>query len=325
MNPADPVLAVRKLTLSLGSSSDLLVQDVDLTLYAGKTLGLVGESGSGKSLTALSIARLLPRAVRTVGGTVRLKDRELLALSEARMRAVRGGQIGMVFQDPGSALNPTLTIGGQIIETIRQHSPMSAAEAKTKAIEWLRRVHIPSAERRMGQYAHQLSGGMRQRVMLAIAFSCRPMVLIADEPTTALDVTVQAQILDLLAAIQAESGTAVLLITHDLGIVAERCDDVSVMYAGTIVESAPTSVLFRSPRHPYTKALLESLLDWRRPRTENPLPALAGQPPQPGEIVQGCPFAPRCPEAADDCLREKIALTVLDNGARTVRCIRALA
>jgi len=322
-----PMLQVSGLNVSIrqahSTRSIPVVQDVDLRLFAGKTLGLVGESGSGKSLTAMSIVRLLPRAIKVTSGSVLLGGRNLMGLSERQMRSVRGGQIGMVFQDPTSALNPTLTIGEQIVETIRQHGKVSGAEAKARAVDWLKRVQIPSADRRMRQYPHELSGGMRQRVMLAIAFSCQPSVLIADEPTTALDVTVQAQILDLLAAIQRESGTAVLLITHDLGIVAERCDQVAVMYAGRIVETASTRDLFQSPKHPYTRALLASLLDWRRPRTNGPLPALAGQPPRPGEQLPGCPFAPRCPQVMDECRVVTPPLVVLQDGSRTVRCLLA--
>jgi oligopeptide/dipeptide ABC transporter ATP-binding protein len=322
---AEPLLRVSGLNISIKQSHPSrmvpVVQDVDFSLFAGKTLGLVGESGSGKSLTAMSIVRLLPRAIKVTGGKAELDGKDLMSLTERQMRPIRGGRIGMVFQDPTAALNPTLTIGEQIAETIRQHSKVSASQARAAALEWLQKVQIPSGERRMRQYPHELSGGMRQRVMLAIAFSCRPLVLIADEPTTALDVTVQEQILDLMGSIQKESGSAVLLITHDLGIVAERCDQVAVMYAGRIVETAPTRELFDSPKHPYTKALLASLLDWRRPRIAGPLPALAGQPPTPSDVGQGCPFAPRCPAVMEACWTVTPPVLTSGDGQRSVRCL----
>ena len=236
------------------------------------------------------------------------------------MRAVRGARIAMVFQDPMTALNPTLTVGEQIVETILAHQKVSRAEARAQALDWLTRVRVALPDRRLRQYPHELSGGMRQRVMLAIAFSCRPEVLLADEPTTALDVTVQAQILDLMDDLKAELGTAIVLITHDLGVGRERCNDVAVMYAGQIVEYATAADLFTSPRHPYTQSLLASLPDWRRPRTDAPLPTLAGQPPPLTAIPPGCPFAPRCPKRFEACPTVVPANTVLENG-RTVRCL----
>ena len=296
------------------------VRGVSFDVAQGKTLGIVGESGSGKSVTALSLLRLIAPPGRVTGGTVRLAGQDLLQLPEKAMRDVRGARIAMVFQDPMTALNPTLTVGEQIVETILAHQQVSRGEARTQALDWLTRVRVSLPARRMGQYPHELSGGMRQRVLIAIAFSCRPEVLLADEPTTALDVTVQAQILDLMDELKAELGTAVVLITHDLGVVRERCDDVAVMYAGQIVEYAPASELFASPKHPYTQSLLASLPDWRRPRTDAPLPSLPGQPPSLTAIPPGCPFAPRCPKRFEPCPTVVPANTVLENG-RTVRCL----
>ena len=296
------------------------VRGVSFAVRKGETLGIVGESGSGKSVTALSILRLIAAPGRIVGGRVRLDGADLLGLPERQMREVRGARIAMVFQDPMTALNPTLTVGEQIVETILAHQKVSRTEARAQALDWLTRVRVSLPDRRMHQYPHELSGGMRQRVMLAIAFSCRPEVLLADEPTTALDVTVQAQILDLMEELKAELGTAIVLITHDLGVVRERCDDVAVMYAGQIVEYAAALDLFTSPKHPYTQSLLASLPDWRRPRTDAPLPTLAGQPPPLTAIPPGCPFAPRCPKRFEPCPTVVPANTRLENG-RTVRCL----
>ena len=296
------------------------VRGVSFAVHAGRTLGIVGESGSGKSVTALSILRLIAQPGRIVGGTVKLAGQDLLTLSERQMRDVRGARIAMVFQDPMTALNPTLTVGEQIVETILAHQPVSRREARSQALDWLARVRVSLPDRRMGQYPHELSGGMRQRVLIALAFSCRPEVLLADEPTTALDVTVQAQILDLMDDLKSELGTAIVLITHDLGVVRERCDDVAVMYAGQIVEYAPALELFAAPKHPYTQSLLASLPDWRRPRTDARLPSLPGQPPSLTAIPPGCPFAPRCPKRFEPCPTVVPANTVLENG-RTVRCL----
>lgn len=296
------------------------VRGVSFGVRKGETLGIVGESGSGKSVTALSILRLIASPGRITGGRVLFGGEDLLLLPERKMRAVRGAQIAMVFQDPMTALNPTLTVGDQITETILAHQKVSPREAWAQALDWLTRVRVSLPERRMKQYPHELSGGMRQRVMIAIAFSCRPALLLADEPTTALDVTVQAQILDLMDELKAELGTAIVLITHDLGVVRERCDDVAVMYAGQIVEYASSSALFTDPKHPYTQALLASLPDWRRAKTDSPLPSLPGQPPSLTDIPPGCPFAPRCPKRFAPCSSVVPANTLLENG-RTVRCL----
>ena len=297
------------------------VRGVSLTVKKGETLGIVGESGSGKSVTALSVLRLIAPPGKIAGGRILFDGQDLLGLSEREMRGVRGAKIAMVFQDPMTALNPVLTVGEQIAETIRAHQPVSRSEARAQALDWLKRVRVTLPERRLTQYPHELSGGMRQRVMLAIAFSCRPQLLLADEPTTALDVTVQAQILDLMDELKTELGTAIVLITHDLGVVAERCEDVAVMYAGQIVEYAPAPELFADPKHPYTQALLASLPDWRRPRTDALLPSLLGQPPSLTAIPPGCPFAPRCPQAFALCPTLVPANTQLAGGERTVRCL----
>ena len=296
------------------------VRGVSFGVRRGETLGIVGESGSGKSVTALSILRLIAPPGRIAGGTITLGGVNLLGLPEKEMREVRGAKIAMVFQDPMTALNPTLTVGEQIVETILAHQKVTRAEARAQALDWLTRVRVSLPERRLKQYPHELSGGMRQRVMIAIAFSCRPEVLLADEPTTALDVTVQAQILDLMDDLKAELGTAIVLITHDLGVVRERCDDVAVMYAGQIVEYASAQELFADPKHPYTQSLLASLPDWRRPRTDEPLPSLPGQPPSLTAIPPGCPFAPRCPKRFEPCPTVVPANTRLEDN-RTVRCL----
>ena len=316
------ILQIENLYTVFGAGKETVraVRGVSLAVGRGETLGIVGESGSGKSVTALSVLRLLMPPGRVASGRVLLDGADLMALSERQMRGVRGARIAMVFQDPMTALNPTLTVGEQITETILAHQQVTKAEARAKALDWLTRVRVSLPERRLRQFPHELSGGMRQRVMLAIAFSCRPEVLLADEPTTALDVTVQAQILDLMDELKAELGTAIVLITHDLGIVAERCDHVAVMYAGEIVEYAPARELFAAPKHPYTQALLASLPDWRRPQSADPLPALPGQPPSLVHIPPGCPFAPRCPQAFAPCPTRVPANTHLEDG-RTVRCL----
>ena len=280
------------------------VRGVSFQVDKGQTLGIVGESGSGKSVTALSVARLLDPPGKTVTGSVKLDGLDLLTLSEREMRSVRGARIAFVFQDPMTALNPVLTVGEQIVETIKAHKKVTTSEADKSAVEWLERVRISDPERRFHQYPYELSGGMRQRVMIAIAFSCSPELLIADEPTTALDVTVQSQILDVMDALKKDFGTAVMLITHDLSVVAERCDHVAVMYAGQIVESAPTKDLFKAPNHPYTKRLLECIPDvWSKQDTGVELPFLAGQPPRltAGKISAGCLFRPRCQSKFDRC------------------------
>ena len=279
------------------------VDDVSFDVAPGRTLGIVGESGCGKSVTSLSIMGLVPQPPgRIAGGEILFEGTDLLRLPLAAMRELRGNRISMIFQEPMTSLNPAFTIGDQIVEGIVRHRRGTRGEAKARAIEMLRKVRIPSPEHRFDEYPHRLSGGMRQRVMIAMALSCEPKLLIADEPTTALDVTIQAQILDLMRALREETGTAIVLITHDLGVIAEVADDVVVMYAGRIVERAPVAALFDSPQHPYTIGLLGSI-----PRLhieQERLAAIEGQVPNPETPVQGCRFHPRCPFAVERCARE---------------------
>jgi peptide/nickel transport system ATP-binding protein/oligopeptide transport system ATP-binding protein len=296
------------------------VNGVSFHVDRGETVGLVGESGCGKTVTAFSIMRLIPIPPgRITGGRILLRGRNLLDLSGEEMRQLRGNEISMIFQEPMTALNPVYTVGDQIMEAIRLHQRVNRREARRRAIEMLAHVGIPSPEQRVDEYPHQLSGGMRQRVMIAMALSCHPAILIADEPTTALDVTIQAQILDLLRKLQEEMGMAILLITHDLGVVAETADRVAVMYAGRIAEYADVRTLFGSPRHPYTIGLLESIPRMNRELDE--LPVVPGTVPPPTAFPPGCPFHPRCPFAVDRCRTELPVLEEVSPGHQ-VRCHR---
>jgi peptide/nickel transport system ATP-binding protein len=297
------------------------VDGISFSIDPGRTLGIVGESGCGKSVTALSIMGLVPQPPgRIAGGEILFDGVDLLQLSVAALRELRGNRISMIFQEPMTSLNPVLTVGEQIVEGILRHRPMSRDAAKDRAIEMLRMVHIPSPEQRFDDYPYRLSGGMRQRVMIAMALACKPQLLIADEPTTALDVTIQAQILDLMRTLREETGTAIILITHDLGVVAELADDVVVMYAGRIVERATVAALFAEPQHPYTVGLLGSIprLDIEQDR----LAAIEGQVPNPLSPVAGCRFHPRCPFAIERCRREDPPLFDLGNGHESA-CWRA--
>lgn len=296
------------------------VQNVGLSVKKGKTFALVGESGCGKSVTALSIMQLVPQPPgEIVSGKVLLRGRNLLELTEKQMRRIRGNRIAMIFQEPMTSLNPVFTVGNQIVEAIRLHQKKNAAQARLDSIETLRKVGIADPDRRINEYPHQMSGGMRQRVMIAIAVSCRPQLLIADEPTTALDVTIQAQILDLLDDLQQQVGMSILLITHDLGIVAERADEVAVMYASRIAEQAEAKHLFTDPLHPYTKGLLKSLprLGYEGER----LSTIEGVVPDPLHFPSGCKFHPRCPLGRDDkrCRGEEPELREVRPG-RYVAC-----
>jgi len=293
------------------------VDGVDLEIAKGECFALVGESGCGKSMTALSILRLLPDVGRIAGGSVRLGEVDLLALPEAAMRAVRGKRVAMIFQEPATALNPVLTVGRQVAEVIERHTDLPGAAVRRRTLELLQAVGIPEAERRMGEYAFQLSGGLRQRVMIAGALAVDPEVLIADEPTTALDVTIQAQILELLSKLQRERGMALLLITHDLGIVAHMADRVAVMYAGEIVEVAPREAFFRAPQHPYSQKLFAALPGGAQ--RAGPLAQSPGQVPALTSTFSGCRFTERCDHAFERCRREAPRLLALEPGQR-VRC-----
>jgi peptide/nickel transport system ATP-binding protein len=306
----EPLLAVEDLRTHFFTRDGVVraVDGVSLAIAGGETLAVVGESGCGKSVTALSILRLVPSPPgRIVSGRIRFEGRDLLALGEAEMRAIRGNEISMIFQEPMTSLNPVLSVARQIGETLVLHQRLDARAAKARAIEMLRLVRIAEPERRARQYPHELSGGMRQRVMIAMALACHPKLLIADEPTTALDVTIQAQILDLMRDLKSAIGAAILLITHDLGVVAEMAQRVIVMYAGRKVEEAPVRDLFRHPRHPYTQGLLASV-----PRlgatlgraVPPPLAEIPGVVPSLREAIIGCAFAPRCAYATERCRAE---------------------
>jgi oligopeptide/dipeptide ABC transporter ATP-binding protein len=298
----EPLLRVERLTTTFETAAGPVpaVNDVSLEILAGETLGLVGESGSGKSVTALSIMRLVQPPGHVAAGRVTFKGRDLITLPERDMRAVRGADIALIFQEPMTALNPVFTIGDQIAETLIVHGRATKRAARAQAVELLRSVRIPDPESRVRDYPHQLSGGMRQRVMIAIALACRPSLVIADEPTTALDVTIQAQILDLLREMKAAFNLSLLLITHDLGVIAETADRVAVMYAGRIVETGPVRAILRSPQHPYTRGLLASMPGRSRERGTR-LPAIDGAVPLLGRLPSGCAFNPRCPDRFEPC------------------------
>ena len=317
------LLTVDGLTLQFATAAGWLtvVEDVGFHVRAGEVVGLVGESGSGKTVTSLGIMGLLPpRSSRRAHGSVWMGGRELTALDDAAMRKVRGDEISMIFQEPMTSLNPAFTVGNQIAEAVRLHRDASRREARARAVEMLDLVGIPDATRRAGDYPHAFSGGMRQRAMIAMALACEPKLLIADEPTTALDVTIQAQVLDLIRSLQQALGMAVLFVTHDLGVVADICDRVVVMYAGQVVEDAPASSLFGRPRHPYADALLASMPQLGA--TEIHLHVIPGQVPTPDRMPVGCRFHPRCEHAVDACAAEPVELLPTSTGG-SVRCIRA--
>jgi peptide/nickel transport system ATP-binding protein len=312
---AEAVLEVRDLVTEFFTEAGVVraVDGVSFEIPARGTLGLVGESGSGKSVTALSIMRLLA-AGRIARGKIVYGGKDLVTLAPEQMRAIRGNRIAMIFQEPMTSLNPVFTVGNQVGEAVRLHQGKSKSDARKIAIDMLRLVGIPSPEERVDAYPHQLSGGMRQRVMIAMALACKPDLLIADEPTTALDVTIQAQILELLAKLQTELGMSILLITHDLGVVAETCDEVCVMYAGRIVERATAETLFATPRHHYTAGLIRSIASGDEER----LVEIPGMVPALTDLPVGCKFADRCPRVEDKCRAEEPALIQL--GASEVRC-----
>jgi peptide/nickel transport system ATP-binding protein len=317
------LLEVENLSVELPTARGPLraLEGVSLRLEQGRALGVVGESGSGKTMLSRAILRLLPPMAQ-VSGSTRFDGKPLLTLAPEALRALRGKEIAVVFQDPMTSLNPVLTVGSQIVETLLEHLGLAASAARLRAVELLASVGIPEPERRAGQYPHQLSGGMRQRVAIAIALSCEPRLLLADEPTTALDVTVQAQILDLLARERSRRNMAMMLITHDLGIVAGRTDAVMVMYAGRVMERAATRALFKHMRHPYTEALLAAI-----PKVDDAphtlLAAIAGTPPDPTRPAPGCPFAPRCRHGRADCREAMPALA--NDGDHQFACWHPLA
>ena len=294
-----PVLSIENLSIAVGDR--VLAEDVSLSIGAGEMVGLVGESGCGKSVTALSVMRLLPPPVRISAGRIAVDGTDVLALGDAPLRTMRGDRVAMIFQEPMTALNPVFTIGDQVAEVLEIHRGLDHAAALDRATELLGRVGLPSPRAQLGRYPHQMSGGQRQRVMIAMALACEPRLLIADEPTTALDVTVQAQILGLIDRLRRDLGMACLLITHDLGVVSEVCDRAAVMYAGRIVEEAPVAELFAAPRHRYTRALLDTMPAMNPPGAR--LPSIGGMVPPPGKRGTGCAFAPRCPAPVDACTR----------------------
>lgn len=315
-----PVLEVKGLKTHLTTKNGVskAVDGIDFSLYKGETLGIVGESGCGKSMTSLSILRLIPSPPgKIVDGSILFKGKNIVEMSEDQLRKIRGNEISMIFQEPMTSLNPVIPVGEQIAEALRLHQKLGKKEAWQKSIEMLKLVGIPSPEKRAKQEPFQLSGGMRQRVMIAMALACRPEVLIADEPTTALDVTIQAQILELIKDLQTKIGMGVIMITHDLGVVAETCDKVAVMYAGNIVEHAPTEQLFSDPKHPYTKGLLNSLP--RIYEDQDELATIEGNVPSPYNLPEGCRFASRCGHREAICDRKLPELIEQSNGVK-VRC-----
>ena len=317
-----PLLDVQQLRTCFQTfdGSACVVDGIDFHVRRGETVGLVGESGCGKSVTAMSIMGLLKRPPADIRGTVGFEGRDLLSLSPDEMRKIRGGALSMIFQEPMTSLNPILSIGEQIAEAVRLHLGFDRRQAWAHAVEMLERVQIAEPRTRARQYPHNLSGGMRQRVMIAMALSCNPQLIFADEPTTALDVTIQAQIMHLMNALKKEMQTAVLLITHDLGVVAEMTSRVLVMYAGQIVEAAPVGPLFRDPRHPYTRGLLRSIpVIGRKAQTGRRLAEIQGMVPSPLNMPAGCRFQPRCSEAIDRCAVQAPPLLSIDSG-RKVRC-----
>ena len=320
MSQAETILEIKDLCVEFQTVEGTVhaVDHLNYTLHKGEKLGIVGESGSGKSVSSLGMMQLIPNPPgRITGGEILYHGKDLVKASEKEMQKIRGNEISMIFQEPMTSLNPIIKCGRQIAESLRLHRGMKKKEALEEAVRMMRAVGIANPEVRAHEYPHQMSGGMRQRVMIAMALACQPQILIADEPTTALDVTIQAQILDLIRELNESMGTSVVFITHDLGVVSELCDTVIVMYTGHIVEQAPVKELFESPKHPYTKGLLNAIPKITRER--NPLETIEGMVPNPTERIEGCSFSPRCPYATDQCRKAEPPMTELSDG-RLVRC-----
>ncbi|MFC0273814.1 ABC transporter ATP-binding protein [Metabacillus herbersteinensis] len=315
------ILEISDLNVSFISDKKSIpaVDGISFDLKEGEILGIVGESGSGKSVTSLAVMGLIPSPPSKIAnGKILFEGNDLTSYSDKQMRQIRGNQISMIFQEPMTSLNPLFTIGNQLIEALRLHTKISKAEARNRSVDLLKLVGIPRAEGIIGEYPHQLSGGMRQRVMIAMAMACNPRILIADEPTTALDVTIQAQILNLMKDLNHKTNTSIILITHDLGVVAEVCDRVLVMYCGQIVEHGDVRTILKEPKHPYTKGLLKSVPDLRGKKGR--LYSIPGNVPKPGSIEQGCRFAPRCEEMFGKCTEETPDLYEMEKHGHQVRC-----
>ena len=320
MSQAETILEIKDLCVEFQTVEGTVhaVDHLNYTLHKGEKLGIVGESGSGKSVSSLGMMQLIPNPPgRITGGEILYHGKDLVKASEKEMQKIRGNEISMIFQEPMTSLNPIIKCGKQIAESLRLHRGMKKKEAMEEAVRMMRAVGIANPEVRAHEYPHQMSGGMRQRVMIAMALACQPQILIADEPTTALDVTIQAQILDLIRELNESMGTSVVFITHDLGVVSELCDTVIVMYTGHIVEQAPVKELFESPKHPYTKGLPNAIPKITRER--NPLETIEGMVPNPTERIEGCSFSPRCPYATDQCRKAEPPMAELSDG-RLVRC-----
>ncbi len=320
MSQAETILEIKDLCVEFQTVEGVVhaVDHLNYTLHKGEKLGIVGESGSGKSVSSLGMMQLIPNPPgRITGGEILYHGKDLVKASEKEMQKIRGNEISMIFQEPMTSLNSIIKCGKQIAESLRLHRGMKKKEAMEEAVRMMRAVGIANPEVRAHEYPHQMSGGMRQRVMIAMALACQPQILIADEPTTALDVTIQAQILDLIRELNESMGTSVVFITHDLGVVSELCDTVIVMYTGHIVEQAPVKELFESPKHPYTKGLLNAIPKITRER--NPLETIEGMVPNPTERIEGCSFSPRCPYATDQCRKAEPPMAELSDG-RLVRC-----
>ena len=323
ISAAAPLLAIQGLTVGFPAPDGgwtEVVREASLEVREREVVGLVGESGSGKTMTALSVLRLVPPPGRILAGSVRVGGEEVLKLDEPGLRRLRGGRVGMVFQEPAAALDPVFTVGFQLVEAIRAHERLPKRAARERAAELLARVAIPDPRRRLDAYPHQLSGGQRQRVMIALALAASPRLLLADEPTTALDVTLQAQMLELLLSLRDELGLAILLVTHDLAVVAEVCDRVTVMYCGEVVEEAPTEALFAKPAHPYTRGLIAAVPRLGAPAPRGAMPTIPGQVPDPRRRPAGCPFHPRCAFVMPVCSQRRPPIYELAGGAVHARC-----